>query len=92
MRVGRPPYDAGELAGLPEALRGEMEMFAESPRMHWMSGVDAPCYWLDLVTGRCRHYEHRPEACRDFKVGSRACQILRMGAGLTVKGMPVVKD
>jgi len=23
-----------------------------------------PCLWLDLESGRCRHYEERPRACR----------------------------
>ena len=34
---------------------------------------DVPCFWLDLVSMRCRHYEHRPLVCREFDVGSEGC-------------------
>jgi Fe-S-cluster containining protein len=36
-------------------------------------GVDKPCFWLDLETLRCTHYDHRPEVCREFKVGGKHC-------------------
>jgi uncharacterized protein len=32
-----------------------------------------PCLWYDAATGRCRHYEYRPEACREFEMGSADC-------------------
>lgn len=93
MSVGRPPYEEGEIALLPEELRAELEEFAMSPRFHLHSGdKNSPCFWLDVATGRCRHYQDRPRACREYQVGCRACQLLRLGAGLTIKGMPVVKD
>ena len=34
---------------------------------------DEPCWWLNRATGRCQHYEFRPDVCREFEVGSEAC-------------------
>jgi Fe-S-cluster containining protein len=43
---------------------------------------EAPCTWLDLETGRCRHHEQRPQICREFEVGSDACLHHRSRFGL----------
>jgi uncharacterized protein len=32
-----------------------------------------PCLWYDPSSGRCRHYEWRPQVCRDFARGSANC-------------------
>jgi Fe-S-cluster containining protein len=54
-------------------------------RMRWANkddGDDYPCLWLDRETGRCRHYEYRPEVCRDFEPGSEECRKFRSRFGL----------
>lgn len=43
---------------------------------------DAPCFWFDQATGRCKHYEARPEICRDFEVGCDDCLRYREEAGI----------
>jgi Fe-S-cluster containining protein len=63
-----------------------------TPRYDFMVKFDGnvnPCIWLDLVSGKCRHYELRPQVCRDYEVGNQSCRTLRREVGLTVKGMPV---
>lgn len=55
----------------PEALRLLLEAVAAA------SSDDSPCCWLDLVTNRCRFYEHRPNICRDFEPGSEGCRSWR---------------
>lgn len=40
-----------------------------------------PCTWLDLATGRCRHYDDRPRACRAFELGGQDCRDARRRAG-----------
>lgn len=41
-------------------------------------GDDLPCLWYDAATGRCRHYEQRPEVCRDaIQPGDEACLAAR---------------
>lgn len=35
------------------------------------------CLWLDEVTGRCTHYEHRPILCREFELGGDVCLYVR---------------
>ncbi len=41
-----------------------------------------PCLWFDPLTGRCRHYDHRPRACREFEVGGEDCRDARRRAGV----------
>lgn len=38
---------------------------------------ERPCSWFDENSGRCRHYELRPEACRDFAINSPSCLACR---------------
>lgn len=45
-------------------------------------GGDEVCIWLDRYTGRCLHYEWRPELCRKFEVGGEACLRIRENAGM----------
>jgi Fe-S-cluster containining protein len=103
MHMRTPPfYGEGDpsWAALPPELRAEIDQWVPlepgtSPRHDWMVAHDGPvnpCIWLDLVTGRCRHYEHRPDVCREFEVGSTSCRESRFLVGLTCKGMPIVAD
>jgi Fe-S-cluster containining protein len=41
-----------------------------------------PCLWFDVATGRCRHYELRPQACRAFEMGGVDCRDARRRAGV----------
>lgn len=83
---------------LPEELRQQIDnwlMSEPSPRYRYMVNNDGdinPCIWLDLLTGQCKHYELRPDVCRDFEVGCKSCRMLRKEVGLTVKGMPIVRE
>jgi Fe-S-cluster containining protein len=60
---------------LPEELLAEWQAYligvCSDPSE---SGEDRPCYWFDLETRRCKHYEHRPEICREFEVGGEDCE------------------
>ena len=97
MHMRTPPF-AGEIdprwQSLPEDLKTEIRQWVmgePSPRYRLMVKFDGdvnPCIWLDLVTGRCRHYELRPDVCRDYEGGNASCRSLRKTVGLSVKGMP----
>jgi uncharacterized protein len=80
---------------LADELKREIEswVIGPSPRYELMVKFDGkvnPCIWLDLVSGKCKHYELRPDVCRDYEVGNQSCRTIRREVGLTVKGMPVV--
>lgn len=101
MHTRTPPFlmsDDPEWLALPQELRDEIDDWTSgsNPRFNLMADHDDgelnPCLWLDLVTGRCRHYEHRPEICRDYEVGNSSCRTARGLVGLTVAGMPVVDE
>lgn len=80
-----------EFAAIPKALQDEINHFLNSPRykFHFITGEhDSPCIWLDEATGKCKHYEIRPDVCREFEVGNISCRMLRKEVGLTVNGMP----
>jgi Putative zinc- or iron-chelating domain len=48
-----------------------------------------PCLWLDEKTGRCRHYEFRPEACREaVQPGDESCLAFRAASGRPVNATP----
>jgi Fe-S-cluster containining protein len=88
---------------MPQELRDELSVWlsydekkkkvVEAPRYTLAQrkyGDDLPCLWLNVATGKCRHYEFRPDVCRDYQPGNGSCRELRRSVGLTVKGMPVV--
>lgn len=82
---------------LSKELKDEIHnwVMGPSPRYEFMVKFDDqvnPCIWLDLVSGKCKHYELRPQVCRDYEVGCQSCRTLRKEVDLTVKGMPVVKE
>lgn len=39
--------------------------------------AELPCFWLDLKTKRCKHYEFRPEVCRDYFCGYSHEELMR---------------
>ena len=41
------------------------------------------CTWLDPLTYKCMHYEHRPNVCREFETGSEDCLEYRVRWGVT---------
>ncbi|MEM8670703.1 MAG: YkgJ family cysteine cluster protein [Planctomycetota bacterium] len=58
---------------LPDDLRQELDHFVASYPTLPAGQLDAPCFWFDPVTKRCKHHDHRPRVCRDFSVGSKGC-------------------
>lgn len=88
IRMHDPEWDA-----LPGHLKDEITNYLDGPRatLQDLSFIadQSPCIWLDLITGKCRHYEHRPSVCRDFQVGNESCRDWRSSVGLTIEGMPV---
>lgn len=97
MHMRTPPF-LGETdprwKALPEDLQKEIRdwVLSGNPRYKLMvkhDGAVNPCIWLDITTGKCRHYDLRPDVCRDYAVGNESCREVRRSVGLTVKGMPV---
>jgi len=39
----------------------------------------APCFWYDAKSKRCKHHDARPQICRDFAVGGEDCLAARRG-------------
>lgn len=78
MHMAVPPYDAGELLHLHQ---NEPQVYADycaakdSRLLQFMATEisDVPCGWFDMVTRKCRHYEHRPEVCKDYERGGWNC-------------------
>ncbi len=61
----------GTLGSIPDDLRVELEKIWNSPRRG--SGWE-PCVWLDRASGKCRHYEYRPEICKEeVELGDDGC-------------------
>lgn len=89
MELSSPPFTNVDWERLPAELQAEVNRFLDSPRF---IPDGNPCFWLDMVTGQCKHYDHRPDVCREFEVGSDTCREWRTSAKLTVEGMPVVED
>ena len=73
-----PPFDANEPVKAPDGLLQELDAYAHSARFC----SSYPCFWLDLGSGKCKHYEERPVICRWFEPGCSACDDLRRKAGL----------
>jgi Fe-S-cluster containining protein len=67
--------DAG--AVLAAAKAGRLEL-AAAELAKATPGSAIPCLWYDAPSGRCRHYEHRPQTCRDAILpGDDACLATR---------------
>ena len=73
-----PPFDANELVKASDELLQKVDAYARSARYR----NSHPCLWLDLDSGKCKHYEVRPVLCRWFEPGSLACNKLRIKVGL----------
>jgi len=73
-----PPFDANELVKASDALLQQVDAYARSARYRNSN----PCLWLDLDSGKCKHYKSRPVLCRWFEPGCQACDNLRVEAGL----------
>lgn len=82
-----PPFvgaDDPELELLPDDVRADYERgMADRDQAGWPD--DVPCFWLDLQTLRCRHYDHRPMICRDFDVGGEGCRVWRAEFNIDVE-------
>jgi Fe-S-cluster containining protein len=83
-----PPFDANELVKATDELLRELDAYARSPRYR----DSHPCPWLDLASGKCRHYEVRPVVCRWFEPGGSACNEARRKAGLPIAPQPAIDE
>jgi Fe-S-cluster containining protein len=75
MAVTTPPFicpPTFELWGLDKWICSPRRAYAD----------EQPCVWLDRITGKCTHYEDRPDICMDYEVGCESCVALRREAGL----------
>ncbi len=59
------------LRSMPAALLQELSLNSKR-RLY-----DQRCYWFDVATRRCRHYDFRPTECRTFEVGGVGCLAVR---------------
>lgn len=70
MGMNSPPFigrDDPELLAAPlDVHKSYEDGMVQRDRDGWPDFV--PCFWLDLETRKCKHYEHRPEVCRDALV------------------------
>jgi len=92
MHMGFPPFFAmyegeHEAKSDPEwlALKAKHPELAAEARQGAVDNrgtQELPCIWLDPVTKRCLHYEHRPHVCREFELGSEACLEHRKKRGI----------
>jgi Fe-S-cluster containining protein len=67
--------DVDILAAMPAEVRATLETYVDQLFAGEHDGKpERPCIWLDLDSGRCKHYEHRPTICREgVEVGDAAC-------------------
>lgn len=79
MHIMSPPYFPEEVSELEFSAPDAYRDFVLAK--HRRDGIiaagesdEVPCYFLDLETKRCRHYEHRPKICREFQVGCWQCE------------------
>lgn len=79
MHLNVPPFSGDSWDDPPAELQAEIDAYVSSPRFRDEPG---PCLWLDLSTGKCRHYEDRPGCCESFERGNATCRMLRNEAGL----------
>ena len=70
----------GTVGKIPDELATELWSIAMGP-LHGTEGQES-CVWLDRVTGKCKHYEYRPQACRDFELASPSCLEARKKVGM----------
>ena len=77
MHMAVPPYSDGEF--IPMSVMHDLADVQESRRLQLAAwGTDfVPCGFLDLVTRKCRHYDHRPAVCREFERGGEECREFR---------------
>ena len=69
---------------LPDDLRRTLDDYYRAVRdgvLEDRESIADPCLWYDPVSGRCSHYQWRPEACRLFEAGGDDCLGIREYAG-----------
>lgn len=67
------------LLRVPVHLQAELRVILAGP----LCGDDGcPCVWLDRATGKCKHYNFRPDICRDYERGGYACVSARRQSGI----------
>jgi Fe-S-cluster containining protein len=78
----RSNHEWNRLARERPELRAELEV-EYARREHENDWPDeAPCFWLDVDTGLCKHHDDRPQICRDYEVGGSGCTRTRAMFGL----------
>lgn len=69
--MGRPRFiDHEDVAAIPREALDLISDAMDDPDYD----LDGPCCWLDPITKRCLHYEHRPTICREFEMGGVDCR------------------
>lgn len=75
MEMSSPPFVCNEWRTVPYDLQHGIGDYLDGRRYN----ESGPCCWLDLATGECQHYEHRPQVCReDLQVGDDGCKRWRV--------------
>jgi len=79
MHMNVPPFTYMDGDEPPSEFKQEIDLYVNSVRY---SDDAIPCMWLDVSTGKCKHYDHRPAVCKDFEVGGESCQLYRKEANI----------
>ena len=74
--------EVATIRSMPAALREELARDLIARREYGWLGPEEPCFWFDLETRKCKHYEYRPTACREFEVGGDYCLNVRKKCGI----------
>lgn len=69
--MGTPPYTGIDGDVPPPWLEWDVDYHIDRQDRR------LPCIWYNAATGRCRHYEYRPQVCREFEVGTPDCREFR---------------
>ena len=82
MHMAVPPYHRDEITLLPPEVQADYEAARNARIAQWNAHKidETACAWFDMVTRKCRHYEHRPEICQDFEMGGDECVAYRLDA------------
>jgi len=92
LHMGYPPFwgmyvGESEKHSDPDWLRlkrqnPDLAIAARQGALEGRGDAELPCLWLDPVTRKCMHYDHRPSVCRDFEIGDPDCISHRQRRGI----------
>lgn len=80
-----PPFeDEDDAMYVPPELEAELdEVWQASLSDPTLSRIGKPCFWFNVETRKCKHYEFRPAICRRFEIGNPICREDRERIGLS---------